>query len=132
VRPGNPFLFKVTATGDKPMTFSAQNLPSGLSLDPASGRITGTLREQGDPHRHSARQKCPGETSRPFRIVCGGTISLTPALGWNSWNYFGGRVTEADVRGAADAMRLLGVDRSRFEATSTSTTAGKASAMPRE
>ena len=30
VRPGNPFLYHVPATGDRPMKFSIQNLPSGL------------------------------------------------------------------------------------------------------
>ncbi len=29
VRPGNPFLFQIPATGDRPMTFAATGLPSG-------------------------------------------------------------------------------------------------------
>jgi alpha-galactosidase len=31
-------------------------------------------------------------------------IARTPAMGWNSWNKFAGRVTDADVRAMADAM----------------------------
>ena len=34
VRPGSPFLFTIPATGDRPMKFSAKNLPSGLKLNP--------------------------------------------------------------------------------------------------
>lgn len=109
VRPGNPFLFKVTATGEKPMTFSAANLPAGLSLDSSTGMITGTLSEKGTNNVTLTASNALGKVSRPFRIVCGDTISLTPALGWNSWNHFAGRVTEADVRGAADAMISSGL-----------------------
>lgn len=109
VRPGNPFLFKVTATGDKPMTFSAENLPKGLSLDPATGMITGTLTDKGETKVTLTASNALGKNSRPFRIVCGDTIALTPPLGWNSWNFFHNRVTEADVRSAADAMVSSGL-----------------------
>ena len=37
-RPGSDFLYKVAATGDRPMTFSAENLPKGLKID--SGRAS--------------------------------------------------------------------------------------------
>src|ERR1044072_6935104 len=42
VRPGNPFLYHIPATGDRPMTFSASDLPQGLKLDAATGNIRGT------------------------------------------------------------------------------------------
>src|SRR2546429_6480159 len=42
-RPGRPFLYTIPATGDRPMTFSADGLPEGLQLDPATGRITGKV-----------------------------------------------------------------------------------------
>src|SRR5207247_2011619 len=29
-------------------------------------------------------------------------LAQTPPMGWNSWNHFGCKVTDADVRGAAD------------------------------
>ena len=109
VRPGNPFLFKVTATGDRPMTFSAKNLPEGLKLDVKTGMITGTLKEKGTTIVTLHAKNDQGKDSRSFRIVCGDKISLTPALGWNSWNFFAGRVKEADVRGAADAMVSSGL-----------------------
>jgi len=109
VRPGNPFLFKVTATGDKPMTFTAENLPKGLALDPATGMITGSLAEKGETTATLTASNALGKNSRPFRIVCGDTIALTPPLGWNSWNFFANRVTEGDVRGAADAMVSSGL-----------------------
>ncbi|MDB5328180.1 MAG: alpha-galactosidase, partial [Phycisphaerales bacterium] len=39
VRPGHPLLFLVATTGDRPMQFAADNLPEGLALDAASGRL---------------------------------------------------------------------------------------------
>lgn len=36
-------------------------------------------------------------------------VALTPPMGWNSWNHFATRVTEADVRGAADAIVASGM-----------------------
>ena len=39
-RPGSEFLFAIPASGDRPMTFAAEGLPKGLSLDPSTGFIT--------------------------------------------------------------------------------------------
>jgi alpha-galactosidase len=33
-----------------------------------------------------------------------GMVAATPPMGWNSWNHFAGRVTDADVRSAADTL----------------------------
>jgi alpha-galactosidase len=35
--------------------------------------------------------------------------AATPPMGWNSWNHFAGKVTDADVRSAADAMVTSGM-----------------------
>ena len=59
VRPGSPFLFTIAATGDRPMTFAADNLPAGLQLDPQTGRITGTLEQSGRIRCDVARKKRP-------------------------------------------------------------------------
>ncbi|GGA44177.1 glycoside hydrolase family 27 protein [Dyella nitratireducens] len=36
-------------------------------------------------------------------------VAKTPPMGWNSWNYFAEKVTDADVRAAADAMVSSGM-----------------------
>ena len=36
-------------------------------------------------------------------------LAKTPPMGWNSWNHFGGGVTDADVRAAADALVSSGM-----------------------
>src|SRR5438093_5905944 len=48
VRTGSPFFFAVAATGERPMEFSADDLPEGLKLDAATGQITGSLSSKGE------------------------------------------------------------------------------------
>lgn len=36
-------------------------------------------------------------------------LAATPPMGWNSWNHFAGKVTDADVRAAADTMVSSGM-----------------------
>ena len=48
VRPGHPFLYAIAATGERPMEFGVDDLPSGLTVDAKTGRITGVLRQRGE------------------------------------------------------------------------------------
>ena len=104
VRPGSPFLFTIPATGERPMTFSARGLPAGLTLDAATGRITGKLT---NPGRHkillTASNKL-SKDSKPLEILCGDQIALTPPMGWNSYNYLNANATEKIMRDVADAF----------------------------
>jgi alpha-galactosidase len=36
-------------------------------------------------------------------------VTQTPPMGWNSWNYFAGRVTDRDIRAAADQLVASGM-----------------------
>jgi len=129
VRPGSPFLYTIPATGDRPMTFSAKDLPAGLKLDSQTGRITGSLpkavpmpanakggyllshpaQASGDYVVTLVAQNALGSAEKKFRIVAGDQIALTPQMGWNSWNCFAGAVTEERVKSAADAMVKSGL-----------------------
>lgn len=109
VRPGHPFLYTIPATGERPMNFSADNLPSGLTLDAASGRITGSVATPGT-HRVTLRAtNARGTDAQPFRIEVGEKISLTPAMGWNSWNCWGVSVDQEKVLASARAMVASGL-----------------------
>jgi alpha-galactosidase len=108
-RPGSPFLYTVVATGDRPMTFSAVGLPAGLKLDGQTGQITGALANAGSYNVTLRAKNKRGTAERKLAITCGPLISLTPALGWNSWNCFGASVTAAKVRAAADTLVSSGL-----------------------
>ena len=109
VRPGSPFLFTVPATGERPMKFSAQNLPRGLKLDAKTGRITGALKKPGEFIVMLGAKNSLGTAERKFRIVCGDQIALTPPMGWNSWNCFAHAVSADRVKRAADALVKSGL-----------------------
>src|SRR5579859_7327928 len=45
----------------------------------------------------------------PFTAPAQTKLAATPAMGWNSWNHFATRVTDKDVRNAADAIVSSGM-----------------------
>jgi alpha-galactosidase len=111
VRPGSPFLYSIPATGDRPMEFAVEGLPSGLMLDAATGRITGTLRTKGTHDVKLMARNALGVAEKPFKIAVGDEIALTPPMGWNSWNCWGGRIDQEKMAAAARAIVKAGLDR---------------------
>lgn len=109
VRPGSPFLYRIPATGERPMTFGARDLPAGLQLDAERGIITGRLTERGEYPVELTARNGHGEASRTFRIVVGEKLALTPPMGWNSWYIHYNRISDARMRAAADAMVASGM-----------------------
>ena len=84
VRPGSPFLYTIPATGERPINFTADNLPHGLKLDSKTGRITGALKNKGKFLVAWRAKNAPGTVEKEFRIVVGPDIALTPPMGWPS------------------------------------------------
>lgn len=103
-RPGNPFLYLIPATGQKPLTYKADGLPKGLVLDAKTGVISGTVSKKGDYPVVFTVKNVVGSNTKQFTIRIGDKIGLTPALGWNSWNAFGLSVDDGRVRTAARTM----------------------------
>jgi hypothetical protein len=104
VRPGSPFLYKIPATGQRPLQYQVAGLPSGLALDKLTGIITGNIRKAGYYKLTFTVKNQLGIASKSFTIRCGELIGLTPALGWNSWNCWGLSVSDEKVRQSAKAM----------------------------
>jgi alpha-galactosidase len=108
-RSGNPFLYRLPAQGERPMTFLARSLPAGLKLDAKSGIITGVSPVPGE-HVVTVRAKNRhGKAHRSFRIISGDTLALTPPMGWNHWYAHYDRITDAMMRQAADIMITSGM-----------------------
>lgn len=111
VRSGSPLLFSISATGARPMTFAAKGLPKGLILDPQTGRITGSLSMAGTNHVTLIASNAYGEDKKPFRIIVGDRIALTPPMGWSSWNCFGKEISREKILSIAKAMSDSGLSR---------------------
>ena len=111
-RPGAEFLFRIPASGERPMTFGAVGLPRGLKLDPQTGIISGrtSAPRKGKPVASReyrvilTARNALGEARRELRIVIGDKMALTPPMGWNSWNVWGNTVNQEKVEAAAKAM----------------------------
>ena len=107
--PGSDFLYRIPATGVRPMTFEAVGLPKGLKLDKETGIISGVVKKAGEYNVVLKATNSLGTCERNFRIVIGDKLALTPPLGWNSWNCFERKVTQEQVKAMADAMVSSGL-----------------------
>jgi len=104
VQPGSPFLFRIPATGDRPISYDATGLPAGLQIDKQTGIITGVIASKGNFKVKLIAKNKISSASKNFTIICGDNVRLTPALGWNSWNCWGLSVSDEKVRTSARAM----------------------------
>jgi alpha-galactosidase len=82
---GNKFEVTSTFPGRNPVTGSLETSTMQAALPPAPLPL---------PALHDVRDN---------------GLARTPPMGWNSWNKFAGRITDADVRGVADAMVASGM-----------------------
>jgi len=101
--PGRPLLFRVPTSGKRPLVFTAEGLPAGLTLAPGTGIISGRLESVGHTDV-KLRVEGPGGSDESMLTIIGAEDSLarTPPMGWNSWNVWGLAVDDAKVRAAAD------------------------------
>jgi len=103
-RPGNPFIYRIPTTGDRPMQFAAKGLPAGLKLDKSTGIITGSIGCRGTYNVILHAKNKIGKDSRSFKILCGDKLTLTPPMGWNDWYAHYDHITEKMMHHAANLM----------------------------
>ena len=51
----------------------------------------------------------PSQTTSSARKAAKPQVAQTPPMGWNSWNYFFGKVTDKDIRDSADQIVASGM-----------------------
>ena len=107
--PNTDFLYAVPATGDRPIDYSAENLPRGLAIDPKTGFIAGRVVEPGEYTVRVTAMNKSGNSKEEIKIVIGDKLCLTPPMGWNSWNVFTSDVSEKLLIEMADAMASNGM-----------------------
>ena len=104
VRTGSPVLYKIAATGEKPLQYAITGLPKGLSLDAQTGIITGSMQERGVYTMKVVVHNAKGKAERDLTIKVGDLLALTPPMGWNSWNCWGLSVSTEKVKASAQAL----------------------------
>ena len=108
-RPGKPFLYRIAATGQRPMEFIALDLPEGLLLDTQTGIITGKVKKRGVYKIRLIAANRLGKDEKTLTVKIDDAIALTPPMGWNSWNCWGLSVTQERVYAAAKAFVQSGL-----------------------
>jgi alpha-galactosidase len=109
-RPGHFFLYRIPCTGQRPIHFSADGLPASLHLDKDTGIISGNAPERrGEYSITFNASNDQGKSERPFKLVVGDSLALTPPMGWNDWYTYYDRITEKVIRDAADSMISSGM-----------------------
>lgn len=109
VRPNSPFLFKIPATGKKPLAYSVENLPEGLKINPANGVISGVIKEPKEIRLMLVVKNSLGTDKKELTVRCGDLLALTPPMGWNSWNCWGLSVSDEKLKASAKAMMDKGL-----------------------
>ena len=108
---GNPFLYKIPATGKQPIVFKVNGLPDGLTIDENTGIITGILKERGETKMQVIAKNDFSEARKTIEIKVANTLCLTPPMGWASWNVWGKqRISDKIVRETADKMVELNLN----------------------
>ena len=109
VHPGHPVLYRIPASGQRPMQFSADRLPPGLTLDAHTGIIKGQGLSQGTYSITLRATNSRGTAQKPFRIVAGDMLALTPPMGWSTWYMAFADISDHLVRAQAAAMISSGL-----------------------
>jgi alpha-galactosidase len=72
----------------------------------ALGLLTFTVPAQTTAAQTAPAPKTPHHAAAKS---AGSQVAQTPPMGWNSWNFFAGRVTDQDIRNAADQIVSTGM-----------------------
>ena len=103
--PEKPFLYLIPTVGERPVAFSAKNLPKGLAVDTEKGQIVGKAQKTGEYTVVLTAKNRLGTCEKNVRIVIGEkALALTPPMGWSSWNCFRNGITDAKIRAVAQGV----------------------------
>ena len=117
--PDKYMLYAIPATGKRPLCFTAEDLPPGLSLDKSNGFLTG-IPKAGEYRLKISVSNGEGCDSREIRfLVKEDGSGLTPMLGWCSWNAFGRTVSQQKIEQTADLMISSGLSSYGYQFVNT-------------
>lgn len=106
--PSKPIILRVPVTGERPITYGAENLPVGLKLE--NGIITGSVEKEGDYEVVLTAKNSLGETKKTLTFeIKENHIQLTPLMGFTSWNAFASEVSQKGMEDVAQRMVELGI-----------------------
>lgn len=102
--PGRAFLFRIPTSGQRPISFRAEDLPEGIKLDSEKGILQGTVPQTGEYKITLHASNDFGQDNKVLRLVSGDNLALTPPMGWNSWRCWGEAVSAEKIRRSTKAL----------------------------
>ncbi len=96
-----------------PLAYDGSFASGKLMLESRNGRGEVAKGEAVRSTREAAMPPAPLPLPALKELPDNGLVR-TPPMGWNSWNKFAGRITDADVRGVADAMVSSGMSKAGY------------------
>ena len=106
--PTKPIIFRISAIGERPMTFSAEGLVDGLTL--SENIITGSVKDCGEYEIILIAKNRLGEAKKKVIFeIKEENVLVTPLLGFTSWNAFGSTVSQDKILATAHRLIDLGI-----------------------
>ena len=113
--PCTDFHYYISTTGERPISFIAENLPKGLSLDEKTGTISGKSPSEKSEYniKITATNKY-GADSINLKLIIDDMPRLTPIQGWSSWYTQSQAISEDSIFKMADAAIKTGINNYGF------------------
>ena len=103
-----PILIRIPVTGKRPIEYSVENLPCGLSLE--NNIISGSIENDGSYEIVIKAKNSLGEYEKKITIeIADQNVLVTPLMGFTTWNAFAQHVRQSDVENIASRMVELGI-----------------------
>ena len=102
---GTSIVHTIAATGQAPLTYAVSGLPAGVTVEAATGRLSGSASAAGSYPLTVLVTNAAGSAERQIALEVGDTVALTPPMGWNSYDSFDDDVREAEFLAQAGWVR---------------------------
>lgn len=113
---GRTFFFRVSASGRPPLTYSAEGLPDGITLDPTKGILSGRAKTSGKWLVEITVRNRLGKSAALMSLDVGPRkVALTPPMGWSSFGAFGTEVSDVRIRAAGSGLISSGLAAKGFQ-----------------